>query len=201
MHSLKIMMSKKLIFWVILTSILIVLGITFNQQIPKRELPILGSVSDFKLYDTNGEIFSFKDLQGKVWIADFIFTTCGSVCPMMTKNMAALHRSFALVNQVEMVSISVNPENDTPEVLSQFAQRYHADTKKWHFLTGDRGEITRVSVEIFKVGSVDQPVFHSDRIILVDQGGRIRGYYQGTNPREINALFRDMNLILNERAS
>ena len=164
-----------------------------------KKLPVLGEVSDFHLRDTNSNEFDLEKLKGKIWVVDFMFTTCGNICPMLTKNMAALHRSFDSVDQVEMVSVSVNPENDSPKVLAEFAKQYHADTKKWHFLTGSREEIQNLAVNSFKIGSVDNPVFHSDQFVLVDKHAKIRAYYTGTEQKKVNSLFKDIASLMKEK--
>ena len=164
----------------------------FQHEIQKAaQLPFLGKVNEFTLTDARGQPFSLQQLKNKVWIADFIFTTCGNICPIMTKNMSQLHRSFQLVEDAALVSITVNPEYDTSEVLAHYAQKYNADMQKWYFLTGPREKIQQIAVESFKIGSVEEPIFHSAYFILVDRQGRIRGYYDGTNQEEINRLYKD----------
>lgn len=195
-------MFRGRIFYLIAAGILgaLIFSVVFFQRALKVEsLPVYGQVNSFRLLDTQGREFTLKDLKGKVWLTDFIFTTCGGICPVMTKNMAALYRSFLTIDSVEMVSISVNPEHDSPDVLAAFARKYHADTTKWHFLTGERDEIKRLAVESFQVGSVEEPIFHSDRFVLVDRQGRIRGYYDGTQQKSINTLFKDIAALIKER--
>ena len=164
-----------------------------------KKLPILGEVSNFHLMDSRNEEFSLEKLKGKTWVVDFIFTSCGNICPLLTKNMAALHRSFVSVEGIEMVSVSVNPEVDSPSTLAEFAKKYHADTTKWHFLTGSREEIQNLAVKSFKIGSVEEPIFHSDQFVLVDSHSRIRGYYTGTEQKKINILFKDIAVLMKEK--
>jgi protein SCO1/2 len=170
----------------------------FFRAIKPASLPVLGQVQDFQLFDEDGREFSLKELEGDIWIANFFFTTCGDICPMMTKHMAALHRSFALLEGVTLVSVTVNPEFDSADVLKQYAKKYHADTRKWHFLTGTREQITDLAVKSFKLGSVDEPVFHSAKFALVDRRGLIRGYYDGVQSGEIAQLFKDVSSVLKE---
>ena len=165
----------------------------------RPNLPIYGQIYDFRLIDEKGEEFSLSNLKGNIWIADFFFTTCGSICPVMSKNMAALHRSFELVDGVSMVSITVNPEIDSSDVLSEYAQKYNANTKKWHFLTGTREQIKDLAVKSFKIGSVDEPIFHSAKFVLVDRQGLIRGYYDGVESGGVSQVFQDVSLLLKER--
>ena len=164
-----------------------------------KNLPVLGQVKAFQLTDSNGKSFSLNELHGKVWIASFIFTTCSDICPMMTKNMASLFRSFELVKGVHQVSFSVNPEYDSPDILKKFAEKFKADTTKWHFLTGPREIIHELAVNSFKLGSIEEPTFHSSYFCLVDRNGYIRGYYEGINQEKVNALFKDAAKLSQER--
>ena len=196
------MLSKKF-YTAIIMCLTIFLSIaytvySFNRETRENKLPVLGQVRDFNLFDEQGESFSLNLLDGQIWIANFFFTTCGDICPVMSKNMAALHRSFALVDGVVMVSITVNPEVDSSDVLKTYAKKYNADTKKWHFLTGARAQIKDLAVNSFKLGSIEEPVFHSPKFALVDRRGLIRGYYDGVQSGEISQLFKDVSLLLKE---
>ncbi len=171
----------------------------FNQELNKRHLPVLSSVGEFKLLDSNGQEFGLSNLKSKIWIADFFFTTCSDICPMMTKNMATLYRSFLLEKDVAFVSFTVNPEYDSAGVLSQYAQKFNADTSKWHFLTGPRGMIQDIAVKSFKLGDIHEPVFHSSYFVLVDRKGQIRGYYGGMKKEELPRLFKDLAYLIKER--
>ena len=169
------------------------------RETETKRLPVLGEVADFVLYDTNDREITLGKLRGKVWVADFIFTSCGDLCPLMTKNMAALHRAFLADDQVHLVSISVDPETDSPSALARYAKKYNADTRTWHFLTGPRETIQKLSVESFKIGSLEEPIFHSDRFVLVDAKARIRGYYEGRQPQTRKTLLRDIGILLKEK--
>jgi len=171
----------------------------FSHNRIQPDLPVLGQVHDFNLFDEKGKEFPLSKLQGDIWIANFFFTTCSGICPVMSKNMAALHRSFALVDDVTQVSITVNPEFDSSSVLQKYAEKYRANTLKWHFLTGTRGQITELAVKSFKLGSIEEPVFHSSKFVLVDRQGLIRGYYDGVQPGEVSQLFTDITLLLKEK--
>jgi protein SCO1 len=163
-----------------------------------QKLPILGQVEDFKLEDTNRQPVTLADLKGKVWVADFIFTTCGGICPTMTRNLASLHRSYDQENDVLMVSISVNPDTDTPDVLKVYAKKYNANTTKWLFLTGSSDDIKKIAVESFKLGDIKEPVFHSPYFTLVDRQARIRGYYDGTETAGVDKLLKDIAKLKKE---
>lgn len=164
--------------------------LSFLHEIKKERLPVLGQINPFQLTDTDGNIFdSTQRLNNRVWVANFFFTTCGDICPMLNKNMASLHRSFQLVDDIALVSFSVNPEHDTPSVLKSYAEKYEAK-KNWYFLTGKREDLTKIIVDDFKLGHIKEPIFHSANFALVDRHGFIRGYYDGTKPEEINKLFK-----------
>ena len=173
-------------------------------------LPIEGVVPDFQLIERSGMPFTRAELDGKIWIADFIFTNCAGTCPIMTSAMAEIQA--ALVEQkledVMLVSISVDPERDTPEVLSAFANGYGADPARWYFLTGDGEAIQKLSKEGFHLaaatggGSADEPVIHSNRFVLVDRQANIRGYYDGTDEEAVKKLLNDLkNLYRSQNPS
>ncbi|MDP2654196.1 MAG: SCO family protein [Candidatus Omnitrophota bacterium] len=164
-------------------------------------LPEIGVVEEFRLTDTTNRPFGTPELKGKVWVVDFIFTTCGSICPVMTKNMASLYRSYELSPDVEFVSISVNPEQDTPEQLAAYAKKYKADTRKWHFLTGGRESIEGLVQNNFKLNSANDPVMHSGYFVLVDRQGRIRGYFDGTDSEKVRDLFKAIAALAREKGA
>lgn len=182
---------------IVILSLAFIVGISlaysikaFIKETKAINLPVLNEVADFSLIDTEGKIFTKENLKNKVWVASFIFTTCSDICPIMSKNMASLFRSFELLDDVEFISVTVNPENDSPEVLKEYAKRYQAKAGKWHFLTGDRKDIKELVVGSFKMGDIKEPVFHSPKFVLVDKKGYIRGYYDGTNNDELRELFK-----------
>lgn len=168
------------------------------EIIDPRASPELFPVPDFSLTASTTESVSLESLRGKVWIADFIFTNCAGPCPLMTGHMAELHRAFDDDERVRMVSFSVDPERDTPQILAEYAAKFGADTDRWHFLTGDVETIHELAVEGFKVGSLDNPVIHSDKFILVDRAGVIRGYYTGSDSSDSLRLARDIALLLGD---
>ena len=148
------------------------------------------------LTDSHGKSFSFSQLKGQVWVIDFIFTTCGSICPVMTKNLSGVFNIYRDYSNLHFVSVSVNPDFDTPEVLTKYAQKNKIDTSRWHFLTGPREVIQDLAVGAFKIGSVEEPIFHSPSFVLVDKNGTIRGYYEGTNALSVQSLINDLAVLL-----
>ncbi len=180
-------------------AVFIGIGTIFLQKPLLASFPVYGEVTPFRLIDVQGQPFDSARLNNKVWVTAFFFTTCSGICPIMTKNLKSLQDMYRSYSDVEFVSISVNPEQDTPEALAAYAQKYAADTNRWHFLTGSREDITRIAVRNFKVGSVDEPVFHSAYFILVDRRRRIRGYYEGTQKEEVERLSRDLVRLYNTK--
>jgi protein SCO1 len=190
MFSKRFLLSQ--IFFVITAALLFF--IYARSQAPK--LPILGQVQDFELTNSEGQKVRFQDLKGKIWVADFFFTTCSDICPMMSTHMGRLHKIFKPYADVRLVSFTVNPENDTPEALKTYAKKYQADTNQWIFLTGSREEITQVAVKSFKMGDIKEPIFHSSYFTLVDKQGRIRGYYDTSDTKNIDRVTNDLLLLL-----
>lgn len=161
----------------------------------------------FTLTDQAGEPFSHEALAGKVWIADFIFTRCTSICPVMTAKMAELRdqlSQFPHSEDVRLVSVSVEPEHDQPAVLAEYAAKFKADRQQWRFLTGDRMVIWPLIEMGFKlpVGIApedpDMPIGHSPKFVLVDRAGKIRGYYNALMPDDRQQLRIDLQKVLLE---
>ena len=195
------MKSKFFIILLATTSVVLFFYLTlvfYRQAVQKPRLPVLGQVKDFTLYNSDGKEFSSKQLKGRVWIADFFFTTCSDICPMMTKHLSSIHQSLKIEKNITLVSFTVNPEHDTPEVLKTYAEKLKADTRKWFFLTGGRDQITDIAVKSFKLGAVDEPVFHSSYFTLVDRYGLIRGYYDGVKQENLAHLLKDAAALLKD---
>lgn len=202
------------IVWAIL--LLVVMGITGafavksfrdTQREINKPLPVLGQLPAFELIERSGKPFGSKDLKGKVWVADFVFTRCGGPCPAMTMKMARLQDTFANSLDLKFVSFSVDPENDTPEVLREYASQFHANEGQWFFLTGKTEAIYKLARESFKVsvekgdkGQTDpgSSIMHSVYFMLVDRHGKIRGYYNSTDADAANRLLKDVPALLKE---
>ncbi len=196
---MKVKMLLTGFFTAVTLAVFIGIGSIFFQKPLMLSLPVYDEVAPFRLVDTRGQVFDSARLNNKVWVTAFFFTTCSGICPVMTKNLKSLQAMYQPYPDVEFVSISVNPEQDTPQALAAYAQKYAADTDRWHFLTGAREDITRVAARGFKVGSVDEPIFHSAYFILVDRRGRIRGYYEGTQKEEVERLSKDLVWLYNTK--
>jgi protein SCO1/2 len=158
--------------------------------------PVLYSVPSFNLIDQNAQPATSDQLLGHPWIADFIFTTCASLCPTMSAHMADLQGQ--LPSNVKLVSFSVDPLHDNPAALKQYAERYHAIPGRWIFLTGDEKSQDQV-IRGMKLGFVPakdgNPIQHDEHFVLVDAQGRIRGFYDSFVPQRLQQLLRDARLL------
>lgn len=164
-----------------------------------KEPPVLGTVPDFSLTERSGSDVRASDLDGSVWIAGFIFTRCPDVCPAITARMADLQQALAGEPAIHLVSISVDPTHDTPEVLRGYAERAGA-RNDWLFLTGPRDQVAALLKDGFHVafaddGPAEAPITHSDRLVLVDGKRRIRGYYHGREAEDLARLKRDAEAL------
>jgi len=192
-------MNQKIRFIIYgIVAVMLLVTFLFKESITLDDLPISGSVPDFEFTDSNGETITREDMEGKVWVADFIFTTCTMACPIMTGNMNIIHKSFKDDNNVRIISISVYPEYDTPEVLKEYASRYNANTDRWHFLTGPEESVKNIIKTGFKIGDYEDIIFHSEKFALVDVRGNIRGYYSGMETEDMSKLKKDIKRLLRE---
>lgn len=165
------------------------------------DLPRLGAAPDFSLVSESGRTVTTAEYRGTVWIADFIFTRCGGSCPILSSRMLALSRRTADLPGIRYVSIGVDPEHDTPEVLAAYARDLGADLSRWSFLHGERPVIRTLIRDGFKLAIEDapadsvEPILHSTRFVLVDGEGTIRGYYDGMEQPPVDALEKDARAL------
>jgi protein SCO1/2 len=161
-------------------------------------LPIYGQIAGFELTDETAKPFDRKSLDGKIWVADFIFTTCTGPCPRMSSLMRQVQQTTSGMPEVKLVSFTVDPEHDTPAALAEYAARYHAQPERWHFLTGSREALDALMRDAFKLGNVDGQLVHSTRLVLLDRKARIRGYYGTSEDSPVTQLVRDIKRVLAE---
>ncbi|MBS1764170.1 MAG: SCO family protein [Bacteroidetes bacterium] len=180
---------------------------------PLRTLPIYGPtneetkashhVSPFSLIDQNGDTITNHTFDGKIYVADFFFTTCRSICPVMSTQMERVAAKYANNPNVLIISHSVNPEYDTPAVLKEYANMHHAVSGKWFFVTGDKKQIydlartSYLSIASKGDGGPDDFI-HTQNFALVDKEKRLRGYYDGTDSTDVSRLLTDIDLLLQE---
>lgn len=159
----------------------------------------LGKIPAFSFTDQNGEKFSEKDLAGKVFVADFIYTMCESSCPMLSSSLTEVQNAISRTEPFRIVSYSLDPERDSVPRLRAFADKYHAIDSVWYFLTGPRDEIYTLGAEGFMqsvINNQDSVISHSQKLVLVDKNSMIRGFYNGMDSIEIQLLIRDVNFLL-----
>jgi cytochrome oxidase Cu insertion factor (SCO1/SenC/PrrC family) len=173
------------------------------NQLANRPIRSYGTVPNFQLTNQNNQPFGSTQLAGKIWIADFIFTSCPGPCPMVSSRMSELQRPLEKTD-VHLVSFSVDPEKDTPDVLRGYAEKLKAQPARWDFLTGSKSTIYDLSKNGFKLavsdGSEEAGVpVHSTRIVLVDRRGEIRGYYDALAPDAVTKLLADTSHLLREQ--
>jgi protein SCO1/2 len=172
-----------------------------NGAAPK--LPVLGALPDFELTAQSGSAFGSRQLAGRPWLADFIFTRCGGVCPAMTARLAQLRKQLA--PDVALVSFTVDPGHDTPEVLARYASDFHAG-EGWTFLSGPQPRLYALAVQGFKLEAFevppdqqvkggDGPFLHSSKYVLLDGRSRIRGYYDSSDERALRQLLADVDRL------
>lgn len=174
------------------------------QQDAGEHLPLLSVVPEFSLTNQDGQVFGSRQLAGKAYLAAFVFTRCPSVCPKVMARMKEIDGAMKAKSlSLQLLSISVDPENDTPQVLKAYAKTHGADVKNWNLLTGDYQTILKTSEEGFKVGlsgTVDntQPhlgITHGSHLVLVDKTGNIRGYYRSSEDSSVAELLDAMNRL------
>ena len=173
------------------------------QALKQRTISSYGTVPSFQFVNQSAQPFGSAQLNGKIWIADFIYTTCPGPCPMISTRMGELRKPLEKTD-VHLVSFSVDPEKDTPTVLRGYAEKLRAEPNRWDFLTGSKSAIYKLSHDGFKLAISDGkeeagvPV-HSTRMVLVDRHGQIRGYYEATEPDAVTKLVADTNHLLREQ--
>ncbi len=156
-------------------------------------------VDNFCLLTEDSTTLCWNDLRGKVVVVDFFFTRCPGICPVLSKSMKRIQDFYADEDDLVLVSISVDPEYDKPSVLRAYAQRYGYIPGKWIFLTGPRDSIKKISIDGFFLplsGSKPSDLTHSEKLVLVDREGHIRGYYIGTDKQEVDKLIQHLRRVL-----
>lgn len=212
---------KYLWFFVVLISLSIVIITLFYSALkPKKTLPIYNpsdinpelvdssvqyirkyhTIADFSFINQNGEKITQKNYEGKIYVADFFFTTCGSICPKMTTNMVDIQTAIKNNPKVLLLSHTVLPEIDSVRALKTYALKNGVIDAKWNLVTGDKKEIytmARKSYLAVKMGKPEElyDMVHTENFILVDDKRRIRGFYDGTNKKEIQRLIEDIRFL------
>ena len=202
---------------------MIVIFLFFQALKPKKTLPIYNpadvnpelvdstvqyiqkyhTIADFSFTNQNGKTITQKDYEGKIYVADFFFTTCGSICPIMTTNMLDIQKAFATNPKVMMLSHTVLPETDSVPVLKAYAKKKGVNDAKWNLVTGDKKEIYAMARKSYLAVKLGKPselydMVHTENFILVDTKRRVRGFYDGTKKEEIERLVQDIRWLLTQ---
>ena len=166
-----------------------------------KVLPDYGLVPPFRLTSQEARDFDSSSLDGKVWVADFIFTNCPGPCPRMTSQMRKVQQSFENESGLKLISFTIDPARDTPEALKTYAEKFHFDPAQWTFLTGPVPTLHNLSRRVFLLGDIDGKTFeHSTRFILIDRRGHIRGNYLTSEPESIPNLTADIKRLLKDKS-
>lgn len=218
------MLNNRKIFFIFLSVLLIVIFIAiYKLTIPKKSLPIFSprdvnpelvdstiqhlgynhTIEDFSFINQNGKTITQDDYKDKVYVADFFFTTCPTICPKMTDNMIWLQNQIKDNADVKLLSFSVTPDIDSVSVLKEYALEKGVIDSKWNLLTGDKKDIyylARKSYLVVKTGKPEElyDMVHTENFVLVDRKKRIRGFYDGTNLEEVKKLLEDINFLCQE---
>ena len=195
--------KSKFIVLGLLLSVIVIDGCTNQknnseqrQKVSDLDIPKIKEAPNFTGINFDGTIFSSEELKGKVWLASFMFTSCGDICPKLNSQLSALYGEFKDYSDLRFVSISVDPENDTEVVLKEYAERYGAKPNKWSFLRMPIDTVKNLSLEGFRIATLNAPLDHSKRIVLVDKEGQIRGYYDGLDSQDVDKLRTVMQIML-----
>jgi protein SCO1/2 len=178
---------------------------------PKWDEPemdtVFHTIPAWSLTDENARPFSSSSLKGKIYVADFFFTRCESICPKMSSELTRLQDVFVNNEDIQIVSFSVDPSNDIPEKLKQYAKEYDAVAGKWHFMTGTREQIYPLAIKGYYIPVADaseydkaikspnETFIHSEKLILVDREGYIRGFYDGTDKKDVDRLILEIRVL------
>jgi protein SCO1/2 len=178
-----------------------------GQVLMKGADTVFHKIPEFVLTDQNGNKFSSQQTKGKIYVADFFFTRCGTICPKLSSSMIRVQDLFTDSPDILMVSHSVDPNHDTPEVLKAYAKKYDAKEGKWFFLTGDKKTVYDLAIKGYKlpvadasdydknIKNVDEMFIHSEKLMLIDKEGYIRGIYDGTFNADVERLIAEIKVL------
>lgn len=218
---------KKIIFLAVFSAAMVAL-IYFSMKPKEESLPVINpvdleeemvdpellrvgyghTIGDFKFIDHEGRTISSKQVKGKVYVVEYFFTTCKSICPIMNKQMQRVHQAYKHDPTFRILSFTVDPENDSEEVMKAYAADHNVEEgSNWHFITGKKEklyDLARKSFFVLKpaeaenLGDGGSDFIHTNNFVLIDGEGRIRGYYDGTSEKEVDKLIGDIALLMAE---
>ena len=210
-------------FIVLIVFSVVTISLFYSALKPKKTLPIYNpadvnpelvdstvqykskyhTIADFSFVNQNGDTITQKNYEGKIYVADFFFTTCGSICPKMSTNLVDVQKAVLNNPKVMLLSHTVFPEVDSVSVLKAYAIKYGVVDSKWNLVTGDKKDIYKMARKSYlavKLGRPDQlyDMVHTENFVLVDQKRRVRGFYDGTNKEDIKRLLEDIDFLSKE---
>jgi len=163
------------------------------------------TISNFSFINQNGKTVNNLTFNNSIYVADFFFTSCPTICPLMKSEMMRVYRKYINEEKIKLLSHTINPEFDTVERLKEFAKKFNVDSNKWHFVTGDINKIYEIGFNSYMVTAAKDSLspggfLHSGTFLLVDNNKKIRGVYDGTNKLEVNKLLKDIDILLKENS-
>jgi protein SCO1/2 len=220
---LEILKKYRLFIGVFIVLSAIILSLFYSALKPEKSLPIYNpadvnpelvdstvqykskyhTIADFSFVNQNGETITQKDYEGTVYVADFFFTTCGSICPKMSVNLEEIQKAFANNPKVKLLSHTVFPETDSVPVLKAYAKKHNVDDAKWNLVTGDKKEIYAMARKSYLAVKMGKPselydMVHTENFVLVDTKKRVRGFYDGTDKEDMKRLIEDIHFLIQE---
>ena len=218
---------KRIVFILVVLIICVAISYTMLQKNTQDPLPIINptdlkkelvdpelltvgqghTIGDFSFTNQDGRTITQKEIENKVFVAEYFFSTCKSICPIMNQQMQRIQKKFKGNKNIKLLSFTVDPEIDNAETLKTYASQHGYEKGQWHFLTGSKSSLYSLARKSFfvlkpaeatNIGDAGSDFIHTNNFVLVDKKKRIRGYYDGTNPEEITELIQDIELLLNE---
>ena len=215
---------KRVIFVFVILLIAIPIAYYYLMESSKKKLPIINpselvpdvvdpelrnkasghKIQDFEFVNQNGTLINSKELEGKIWIVEYFFATCKGICPIMNKQMQRVQGAFRDDEEIKILSFTVDPKNDSIKALKAYAESHHAINGKWHFFTGNKTQLYGLARQSFfllkpaeakNLGDAGGDFIHTNNFVLIDPQKRIRGYYDGTNPDEVDELIADIGIL------
>lgn len=218
---------KRIVFILVVLIICVAISYTMLRKNDQKPLPIINptdlkkelvdpellavgqghTIGNFSFTNQDGITITEKEIENKVFVAEYFFSTCKSICPIMNQQMQRIQKTYKGNKSVKILSFTVDPETDNSETLKTYAVQHGYQKGQWHFLTGTKSSLYSLARKSFFVlkpaeatnlGDAGNDFIHTNNFVLVDKKKRIRGYYDGTNPAEITELIEDIDLLLNE---
>ena len=218
---------KRIVFILVVLIICVAISYTMLQKSTQDPLPIINptdlkkelvdpelltvgqghTIGDFSFTNQDGRTITQKEIENKVFVAEYFFSTCKSICPIMNQQMQRIQKQFKGNKNIKLLSFTVDPEIDNAETLKTYASQHGYEKGQWHFLTGSKSSLYSLARKSFfvlkpaeatNIGDAGSDFIHTNNFVLVDKKKRIRGYYDGTNSVEITELIQDIELLLNE---